>query len=314
LEDVPYFGAIVAPILFLVGLMAAVVAVRPAFAARGVLRAGLGAHDVADAAASSATARDANVEHTLAQVRLLRTPWARGAFALASASSLWYLVVSAWTDQGLGRLLQTLIGIGWGASCLGLAVKPELVAGALAGGSPEVANLLRRLWAGPVGRWFFRIAGIGLTRGKALPVPESAPTEVLLGRAAEELFGQLPKDQRARLGDVQEVIHSLERAAAALRVRRDALGKGLAEAGAPGDHPRRARLIEELEAARTAVEQRLATAVAALENLRLDLLRLRAGVGSPDDLTGSIEEARSVGEAVDVELAARREVESATRG
>jgi serine/threonine protein kinase len=53
-----------------------------------------------------------------------------------------------------------------------------------------------------------------------------------------------------------------------------------------------------------------ARAVAALENLRLDLLRLRAGVGSADDLTASIEEARSVGEAVEVELSARREVES----
>jgi len=53
--------------------------------------------------------------------------------------------------------------------------------------------------------------------------------------------------------------------------------------------------------------------VGALENLRLDLLRLRAGVGSPDDLTASIEEARSVGEAVDVELAARQEVDSLAR-
>ena len=57
------------------------------------------------------------------------------------------------------------------------------------------------------------------------------------------------------------------------------------------------------------MESRLGAAVAALENLRLDLLRLRAGVGSPDDLTASIEEARSVGEAVDLELAARREIE-----
>ncbi|MBI1967273.1 MAG: serine/threonine protein kinase, partial [Gemmatimonadetes bacterium] len=110
-EDLPSY-AITDPTLFLVGLLAVVVAVRPVFAARGVLRAGLGAHDVAEAAASSATARDANVEHTLAQVELLRTPWARGAFILASASSLWYLVTSAWTDQGLGRLLQTLIGLG----------------------------------------------------------------------------------------------------------------------------------------------------------------------------------------------------------
>jgi hypothetical protein len=157
----------------------------------------------------------------------------------------------------------------------------------------------------------FKLAGIGLTQARAVPAPESAPTEVLLGRAAGELFQQLPNDERARLGDVHEVIRSLERAATALRVRRDALHQGLADTGAVGNSPRRAQLVAELEAARTAVDSRLGTAVGALENLRLDLLRLRAGVGSADDLTASIRDARSVGEAVDLELAARRDVESA---
>ena len=60
------------------------------------------------------------------------------------------------------------------------------------------------------------------------------------------------------------------------------------------------------------VEERLATAVAAMENVRLDLLRLRAGVGQPEDLTLAIEEARAVGEAVDAELAAQKEVEAFT--
>jgi hypothetical protein len=57
-------------------------------------------------------------------------------------------------------------------------------------------------------------------------------------------------------------------------------------------------------------EGRLAAAIAALENLRLELLRLRAGVGQPDDLTASIEEARGVGEAVNLELEAVRETEA----
>ena len=53
-----------------------------------------------------------------------------------------------------------------------------------------------------------------------------------------------------------------------------------------------------------------ARAVAALDNPRLDLLRLRAGVGAVSDLTPSIEAARAASESISVELAARREVNS----
>ena len=48
--------------------------------------------------------------------------------------------------------------------------------------------------------------------------------------------------------------------------------------------------------------------VAALENLRLDLLRLHAGVGSPDDLTAALEKGREMGDAIDAELAGRSAV------
>jgi hypothetical protein len=61
--------------------------------------------------------------------------------------------------------------------------------------------------------------------------------------------------------------------------------------------------------ARDRVRQRLATAVAALEGIRLDLLRLHAGVGSPDDLTANLEHARDISVAVNAELAAREEVD-----
>jgi len=303
------------------------VLIHPLLVARGVVRAGLDHHDVAEAAAALGTARDANIEYEVARATHLAdrfsSIWARAIF-LATAVALPLVVAFTGTASELVRWGVSLEGLAiliylLGSSCaeaffLGLAIAPKRTVATLTRGTPENAGFLRKLWGGPLGRWFFKLAGIGLKKARAVPAPESAPTEVLLGRAAGELFEQLPKDQRARLGDVQEVIRSLERAAAALRVRRDALHKGLAEAGAPGDHPRRARLIEELEAARAATERRLGAAVAALESLRLDLLRLRAGLGNPDDLTGSIAEARSVGEAVDVELAARRDAESAARG
>ena len=107
---------------------------------------------------------------------------------------------------------------------------------------------------------------------------------------------------------MHEVIRGLERAATALRARREELRRTIADVGEPEGAARRVPLVTEL----TAAERRLASAVTALENLRLDLLRLRSGVGHPDDLTAAIAEARSVGEAADVELAARQEVESLT--
>ena len=265
--------------------------------------------------------RDANIEYELARAKYLANRfssiWARAIFLAAAAPvvvlfprAVAELIRAGVSLEGLGILLYLLLTSSAETFILGMAIAPKRTIATLTRGTPENAGFLRKFWGGPLGRWLFKLAGIGLKKARAVPAPESAPTEILLGRAAGELFEQLPKDQRARLGDVHEVIRSLERAAALLRVRRDALHRGLAETGAPGDSPRRAQLVAELEAARIAMESRLGAAVAALENLRLDLLRLRAGVGSPDDLTASIEEARSVGEAVDVEVAARREIES----
>ncbi len=202
--------------------------------------------------------------------------------------------------------------LGW-AFLVGLAFVPKRLVAWLTSGTPEMAGWLRKLWAGPVGRWFFKLAGIGLRKAKALPPADWQPTEVLLGRAAADLFEQLPQDQRARLGDVPEVIQDLECVATTLRTRRrDELASAIAEVGEAHGTARRDELVGELETLKAATEQRLTSAVTALENLRLDLVRLRAGVGHPDDLTGAIEEARAVGEVVDLELEAHREVGSLT--
>ncbi|NIM50505.1 MAG: hypothetical protein GTO22_14855, partial [Gemmatimonadales bacterium] len=52
----------------------------------------------------------------------------------------------------------------------------------------------------------------------------------------------------------------------------------------------------------------LAITVAALENVRLGMLRLQAGAGTIDDLTLQLERAREIGERVSAEIAARQEV------
>jgi len=144
---------------------------------------------------------------------------------------------------------------------------------------------LTRIWhkmlKGRLGRTVFKVSGIGLRdRPEALGVGGER-TEVALGHAAAQLFEALPAAQRERLGDVPTLIAKLEADALALRDR--------------ADDP--------------AAAERLATAVAALEALRLDLLRLHAGNGTIDELTQDIEAARRLGEEIGFVVEAGEDVE-----
>ncbi len=319
-------------ITWLIAVLAAVSALAPLSAARGVVRAGKNEQDVAEAVVALGLARDENVERELGAAeqlrRALRRPWVRAAFlggAWLFAASMWDNLRNWGHPRGILEALSLLVqylgshsgllmfighAAGFGLS-VGTALAPDAVVGMLTGG-PERASFLRRLWAGPVGRLLFRVAGVGIRRSAA-SVPEAAPTAVLLGRAAEELYGQLPREQRARMASVPAVLKHLEQTAMALRARRDQLTRHIADVGEAGGAERRAQLLTDLEASRGSAEQRLQAVVTALENLRLDLLRLRAGLGSGESVTASITAAASVGDAVDAELAARQEVESLTR-
>ncbi|MGH7673650.1 MAG: hypothetical protein ACREMV_00130, partial [Gemmatimonadales bacterium] len=69
----------------------------------------------------------------------------------------------------------------------------------------------------------------------------------------------------------------------------------------------------DLRAAHDAAHRRLGQAVAALETIRLDLLRLRAGQGSVERLTADLEAARDISAAADRLLDGQREVEAELR-
>jgi len=60
--------------------------------------------------------------------------------------------------------------------------------------------------------------------------------------------------------------------------------------------------------------EQLGTAVAALENVRLGLMRVQAGMATMDDLTLDLERAQEIGEKIDAELAARKEIKELLRG
>ncbi|MFQ5702890.1 MAG: serine/threonine-protein kinase [Gemmatimonadales bacterium] len=139
-------------------------------------------------------------------------------------------------------------------------------------------GLWHRVWAGRFGRWFFKVAGTGLKPPEVSVLPSTDATEFVLGRAAVDAYSTLSAQDRRRLGDVPHVVHRLEQRAE--RLRRE---------GETGE--------------------RLTDTVAALESVRLALLRLRAGQGTVDDLTLHLERAKQIGELVDHELEARVEVD-----
>jgi serine/threonine-protein kinase len=138
-------------------------------------------------------------------------------------------------------------------------------------------TLWYKLWAGRVGRWFFRMAGMRLKTTARPALPSVERTELVLERSAIAAYDALPDAERRRVPEVPRVLGRLEAAAEELRARGDT-GANLTET------------------------------VAALERLRLALLRLQAGTGTLPDLTLALARARDIGDYVDRRLAAAGEV------
>jgi len=136
-----------------------------------------------------------------------------------------------------------------------------------------------RVWAGRAGRAFFWLAGRGLKATARAALPSVEPTELVLGRSALSAYQALPDSERRQARDLPAVVERLETGAEALRARGDT-GESLTEA------------------------------VAALEHLRLALVKRQSGVGSPSDLTLVLERARAIGDHVDRRIAAAAEVQA----
>jgi hypothetical protein len=207
---------------------------------------------------------------------------AYGALAVAALSAAAAFIVPYPAILGVfglfGLSCATAIAAGWFSS-------------AVASRHGLVGDQERQLgfWNGKIGRWLFRLARIGLK-----PVPAvggDRPTELALGHVALALFEALPQSERDALPELPRVVRSLEEKAHRMRRRMEQVGR----APEPG-------------AERAGAQQRLAEAVAALETIRLGLLRLRAGAGSVDGLTADLADARQIGEATDRLLQAGHEV------
>ncbi len=163
-------------------------------------------------------------------------------------------------------------------------------------------GLRQRLWRSKLGAWFARQLGApersALAGGSAFRATEAA-----LGVAASELFAALPKAYREQLADLPATVEALEARAAEARAEAEVLA-GLAPSGTVD--------AEVLRARREKAASHLAESVAALEGIRLDLLRLHAGASDLAPLNTLMDAARHLGEDVRRLAEAQDEVDAAT--
>jgi serine/threonine-protein kinase len=168
------------------------------------------------------------------------------------------------------------------------------------------AALRWHFWHGRLGRWLVRVAGAGGdARTRATTVYR--PTEIAIGLAAQDLFDALPRELQQRFSELPRTVRRLEDIGQHIRSQLSKLSAAEAGAAAASIAPdARERLILELRTAQEHGQARMAETIAALEAIRLDLLRLSAGVGDPASLTNAIASARAFGDKVDAVLQADR--------
>jgi eukaryotic-like serine/threonine-protein kinase len=211
---------------------------------------------------------------------------------------------------GMFTALGFLVGLPSGALALGrLSRRRDLD-----------TEIFMRLWRGPIGRLVFSRVRRPAAREALTSGFTFRPTEMALGMAAERLFEDLPKETRERLHELPDAVRRLEHDAARMRIRLDELNDALQGAGERGRlsgqidtdiKQRRDRVVTDLETERDLVQRRLKEAVAALETIRLNLLRLHAGTGDVRSLTTDLTLAREAAQEVDRLLEGHREIEEA---
>jgi eukaryotic-like serine/threonine-protein kinase len=159
-----------------------------------------------------------------------------------------------------------------------------------------------RLWNSRAGEWLARRLGAP-ERSRAVGAGAFRATEAALGVAASELFAALPEAYREQLAELPAIVAALEARAAEARAEMDVVA-ALAPSGSTG--------ADVLAARRATATEHLTESVAALERIRLDLLRLHAGAADLAPLTTLMDAARLLGEDVSRLADAQREVDAAT--
>jgi serine/threonine-protein kinase len=194
----------------------------------------------------------------------------------------------------LAPILSTM-GLGAASNALGVQFIPDKIRELWQTGIRD------RLWNSRVGEWLARRLGAP-ERSRAVGGGIFRATEAALGIAASELFAALPKAYREELAELPAMVEVLEARAAEARAELELIG-GLA--------PSASTDADVLARRRDAARENLAASVAALEGIRVDLLRLHAGTGDLAPLTTLIDASRVVRDDVRRLADAQREVDDA---
>jgi serine/threonine-protein kinase len=271
--------------------------------ARRQFRAG---HTLADLRSALEIARRERVEHEALALEGGESRSHR-ALRLATVGSATWLGVTFGLVMS-GTIHENQIGMAWVLVPMGTTMLLGAVSNALEVQfiPPKLrewwqTGIRDRLWNTRAGEWLARRLGAP-ERSRAVGAGAFRATEAALGVAAVELYAALPKSYREQLGELPAMVEALEARAAEARSEIDLLAT-LASSGT-GD-------ADVLQARRAAASAHLAESVAALEGIRLDLLRLHAGASDLAPLTTLIDAARVPGEDVNRLADARREAESA---
>jgi serine/threonine-protein kinase len=158
-------------------------------------------------------------------------------------------------------------------------------------------------WTGRFGSLAFSLARKWRGATPLGPAMTHRATELSLGLASEQLFESLPRASRETLRELPSVMQRLQGDAQRLRARLDQIQDAIAQSG--GVHDAHGALVSD----RDTMQQRLRETVAAMETLRLGLLRLHAGATSLESLTTHIDLAAEVSENVERLVAAQQDVD-----
>jgi serine/threonine-protein kinase len=179
----------------------------------------------------------------------------------------------------------------------------------------RLSRMVGPFWRSRAGRLFHRVAIWGAENTAATPGTGVAPARspgmaVLelhraLPRASRRTLGELPalvRQLRAEATGIEDRLRELERAAGEAGTDLARTATGLTDAGPTGATAalasRRTALVDELHAAAQQAVADRADVMATLETLRVGLLRVRSGLGRPEDLQPDVHAARALLERV----------------
>ncbi len=221
------------------------------------------------------------------------------------------LNLGAWTALVLGATAHWLLPF---AFVSGMWPIPGVFSATTSRARSSKGSWWAKRWEGAMGRWLTKLARIKLGARSAAA---DRPTEMAIAFSAQALYDELPKPLRQSLGNVPAIVEQLERQARAMREHMAALDERIASARAGRASVQvgelQESLVTDLTTARSRASERLADLLAALEATRLDLLRLRAGQGTPDQITHTMTAARELGDDIERLLSARAEIDAALR-